>query len=72
MSGNINITAENSPIVLIDGSKGAKFVLSLAPSDITAEVVVAFVADFEAGKLKKYEINEQVVYPKKAKGDDEL
>jgi len=48
-------------------------VFTVKPSEITAESIVSFVSEVQAGSSKEYKIDEEVVYSEEdAKADEEL
>lgn len=70
MSNYIKIITNKSPIVVIDGGKRVKYVLSGKPADINADEIVSFVESVSAGKAKEYKIDEEVVYSDDTKVED--
>ena len=70
LANYIKIITEKSPIVLIDGGKRTKFVLSGKAEDLDAETIVSFVMDVEAGKAKEYKIDEEIEYADGSKVED--
>lgn len=58
----IKIDFNKSPIVLIDGAKRTKYVLTKAPLDITSADIIAFVGSVENGSAKEYKVDEKVEY----------
>jgi len=58
LANYIKIITEKSPIVVVDGGKRVKFVLSGNAADIEAGTIVSFVNDVLTGKSKEYKIDE--------------
>jgi hypothetical protein len=58
----IKIDVHKSPIIVIDGSKRVKYVLTANPVDIDSDDIVAFVESVENGSAKEYKVDEQVTY----------
>ena len=58
MSNYIKIITDKSPIVVIDGGKRLKYVLSGKSSDIDTDSIVSFLENVTSGKSKEYKIDE--------------
>ena len=62
----IKIDVNKSPVIVIDGSKRVKYVLSQAALDIESDDILAFVESVENCSAKEYKVDEQVVYEEAA------
>ena len=62
MAQYVKIDVHKSAIVLIDGAKRVKYVLTANPVDLDSTAIVAFVESVENGSAKEYKIDEQVTY----------
>ena len=57
LANYIKISTEKSPIVIIDGGKRNKFVLTGNAADLTADSIVSFVSDAVSGNSKEYKLD---------------